>query len=254
MSVVINYVTKYLSVIATDTRIVYGKYGGLLGLYSDDNEKLFNLESGSFGWIAGAGLCDILDEFKDKIAKIIIDKPINIDVIVEIYKDCLQKGYAKWGDLKRDIDNTAASISYLGYTETENDFSMRIGILSKKLLDTTEELPRLDYENFFVLFPSEYIDNRELVEEFEKKFPVSYPFKNDLNDLLLKILGMFLYIKSNSSSVSNICDIGLYLVNLDGIFKIRIRDDAATLVKCVLENKISEKMQIIKQISFHKEP
>lgn len=59
MTVVINYVSKYISVIATDTRIVYGRDGGKSGNYSDNNEKLISLKN--MGWTSGVGLSEFLD-------------------------------------------------------------------------------------------------------------------------------------------------------------------------------------------------
>ena len=77
MSIVINYVSKYMAIIATDTRISYGgnaEYG-----FSDDNMKLVELPN--MGWCSGAGYHDFLELFKSNLAQSTLHNPNEIEVL-----------------------------------------------------------------------------------------------------------------------------------------------------------------------------
>jgi hypothetical protein len=65
MTIVINYVSNLISVIATDNRVSIGsnaEYG-----YQNDVTKLVNIPHYAMGWTAGSGYGGLLDRFKNAL-------------------------------------------------------------------------------------------------------------------------------------------------------------------------------------------
>ncbi|WP_316569612.1 hypothetical protein [Neobacillus sp. YIM B06451] len=220
MSVVINYVSEFISIIATDTRISWGKnaeYG-----YDDDNEKLVDLPQ--MGWTSGVGLGWFLDTFKENLAAEEISNPAQIE---EIYSQAIMETMESRPGFEEEINKSALAASWIGLSEERDKVFCRIGLLNKELFG--EVIKLLPFNQLFVLYPWEYLENPERANEFEGRYSFYHEFDGDIIAILKKICSMFDEL-SETKSVSKICDIGVQFIAPDGIYKIRIREDIQLII------------------------
>ena len=213
MSVVINYVSKYMALIATDTRITWGKYGEFG--YTDGNEKLIDLQN--MGWAAGAGLSSFLDLFKNKLSE---EDITDTDRIKDIFEEIYNEEVCQYPELQNEIRQSVASASWLGMTN--NDIFLRVGIFSKNIDDTIGFLLN---DRFYLFYPRNYLDDLVLIKNFEENndldFTYDYMNPSSFQQLIQKVFIMFKQISETSDGVSNNCDIGIIYLSREGVQKLK---------------------------------
>lgn len=237
MSVVVNYASDFLTIIATDTRISYGK-NAEFGFH-DDQEKLINLKN--FGWSAGVGLGKFLDEFKYALGNAEVH---SVGEIEEIFSKTVEKASIEQPEFKEYIDNSVASFSWIG--SDEGKILCRLGLISKEAFDSRVKL--LGNGNIFVMYPPEYLNNPELAFELEERYGVVHPFNGSLDDILKTILSIFAEIADKSNSVSDTCDVGIMCILPDGVYKGRIKGEVSLLQTELQSGNIP--MQIERIVKF----
>jgi hypothetical protein len=215
MSVVINYVSKYIAIIASDTRINYGR-NAEFG-YSDDNIKLVNLPN--MGWCSGVGYHDFLELFKNKLAQFELSDPREIETI---FNESIEQAIVDSMLLHiEDINSSAVSFSWV--STTPEDIFCRIGLMSKQYFDNN--LMLMNEGEFHIFYPGEYLDNLNIVSQFKETFNLQFQLAHDDPDLLSKLinrtLSMYNYISNQAQTVSRTCHIGILLLSQQGIDKFR---------------------------------
>ncbi|WCN36216.1 hypothetical protein [Aneurinibacillus uraniidurans] len=226
MSVVINYVSKYIAIIASDTRINYGQ-NAEFG-YSDDNIKLVNLPN--MGWCSGVGYHNFLELFKNKLVQAEVNNPKEIEFI---FNESIEQAIVDSMLLDiEDINSSAVSFSWVSITP--EDIFCRIGLMSKKHFDNN--LMLMNEGEFHIFYPGEYIDNLNLVSQFKETFNLQFQLAPDDPDLLSKLLdrtlSMFNYISNQAkATVSRTCHVGILLLSQQGIYKFRSIVDVDLLEK-----------------------
>jgi hypothetical protein len=240
LTAVLCYTTNLFSLILSDNRVSYGKYAQ--GGYSDDYEKLVNLKD--MGWAAGAGAADYLDELKQRLAVTPIN---NVEEIIKIYQevsDSFSSNSIYSGD---DIDMSAAVASWLGFDEHLDFFKFNIGILSPNHIDQ-EGLKCVGPNQIFTLYPVDYLENENKILDLLNRHGCEYQFDGDLNTLYKKVFSIFKEIAQNSDFVSSSCDIGLHMIQNDGIYKIRFSGEIDNLIQEANENSIHERYIVVSKI------
>lgn len=213
MSVVINYASKYIALIATDTRITWGKHGEFG--YTDGNEKLIDLHD--LGWAAGAGLSSFLDSFKKKLGE---EDIRNTDRIKEIFDEIYDNEVKQYPYYQGEIDQSVASASWLGMSN--DDIFLRVGIFSKSIEGTMGFMLN---DRFYLFYPSNYLEDLKLVRDFENNndliFTYDYMNPSSLQQLIQKVVIMFKQISESSEGVSKDCDIGIICLSREGVQKLK---------------------------------
>jgi len=206
LSVVIGYVTETVSLIVTDTRITFGREPDRY--FEDGHKKLINLDQ--FGFAAGAGASDFLTDLNE-----LLDDPNlnSIDSIETVFNNCYEEHLHKKIYTSSELNSSALLMSWISIIDELP--KCRVGILNKEMGD----LKFINDNHFFVLYPKEFQDNKDLVKKFEKTFEKEYVFNNDVNEILIRMLKRFDYIQSLSEMTSNIAEYGLFGFNRNGLIK-----------------------------------
>lgn len=236
MSVVIAYVSDFISLIATDTRISYGVLAGDPPEYSDDNEKLFQVKN--LGWAAGAGVCELIDNLKTSISATEITE---VSQIMSIFQKEYSSLYEIWPFEKTYVKMTGMCVSWLGFDADLNRFVFRVGILSEDSI-TNNSMGRVKEDEFFLLYPSDYIDDALKRMDFINKFKLDFKFNGDILGLFLRVFQMFKEISNNSNSVSSYCDLGIHLVTQTSLERIRLGGNIDDLLNELNTNTIFNRM------------
>lgn len=218
MSVVFNYVSRYISIVATDTRISFGKdaeFG-----YQDGVDKLVNLPQ--MGWSAGAGFASFLDVYKDRVGAEEIIDPNRVAVI---FDEVFEEAIVSEPHFADHIKESVASLSWVGLVDGE--VQMRLGLLSQKFKnDERGSLGLVLDDSFSIFYPSNYLENPDMVEAFEKANDLNFTYNPADSDsfigLISKIATMFCQISDNSAGVSNVLDVGVLRFTSDGLEKLKI--------------------------------
>jgi|SRR5699024_8064967 len=237
MTAVLGYVTQAISVILCDRRINFGKYQEFG--YSDENKKLVDLTE--MGWASGAGLATFLDEFKDNLDKEYIK---DTDDIIRAFNVAVGQAKEQTPHLSKEIDKSSAMISWFG-VPSEQQMTFRVGILSNHHFGSNIAL--INDEEIQTLYPGDYIDNPDLVKDFEERFEKSIGFQGDIEDILDRMLHMFDEISSNSKYVSKCCDIGLHCFTQNGILKLKISGEVNELISEIENGNINNRLELINQ-------
>ncbi|GCD13156.1 hypothetical protein [Clostridium tagluense] len=239
MSVVISYVSEYISIIATDTRICFATDADNILYHTDDNEKLIDVNN--MGWCAGAGNDDLITKFKDSIYNTEIKKVGDFkNIFVEAFNKISQN------NLNNNllINETAVVLSWSGADYYTKKQCCRVGILSHNI---SEAVGTILNNNISILFPYEYLYNIDLKKSFSQSYIFDYKFNYEefdlsLENILKTIFNMFKEIYLNSKMVSSTCDVGIHLINHD---KVRITNDIDILIKKVNEGEIQTEYKVI---------
>jgi hypothetical protein len=215
MSVVINYVSKHIAIIASDTRVNYGR-NAEFG-YSDNNIKLVNLPN--MGWCSGVGYHDFLELFKNKLAHAEVNDPRETEAI---FKESIEQAIVD--SMLSHIEHiNSSAVSFSWVSTTPEDIFCRIGLMSKKHFDNN--LTLMNEGEFRIFYPGEYIDDSNLVRQFEETYNLQFQLAPDDPDLLSKLLdrklSMFNYISNRAKTVSRTCHVGILLLSQQGIYKFR---------------------------------
>lgn len=239
MSVVIAYSTSALSLIATDTRITYGRTMGLPHChYTDDNEKLHLLTN--MGWAAGVGVGDFLAQLKYALQK---NNSEHRDVFVlkTIFRQVYEDFYRDWPYEKDDVRFSGLCASWTGFDPDISQIFFRIGIFSDgSVLDTQMEIARND--QFFLLWPYDYFIAETKREEFCGLHETDFQYDDNLEELLLKTFTMFKTISNTSNSVSNICDVGITMLYDNMPHRLRFTGLVDELIQAAQEGNLSDWM------------
>ncbi|KYD07648.1 hypothetical protein [Saccharococcus caldoxylosilyticus] len=239
MTVVLAYTNRYMSVIMSDDRINYGRHQEFG--YIDGTTKLIELPN--MGWISGAGLSDYLDKLKDSLANL---EPTNTDEIKEVYKKVIEKCKDEDPDLAEDIDESVAVVSWIS-SDTKEIF-FRVGVLSAKHFG--EKLMILQNGHIFIAYPGDYLDNPIKAETLEKKYNLHIGEELDFYSILKNMFEIFKEIALDSKYVSNNCDVGIQVLQQDGIYKLKISGDIFDLLNKVNNNKLDKEFKVVNVFSF----
>jgi hypothetical protein len=240
MSVVINYVSKYLSIIISDNRISFGK-NAEFG-WVDGQTKLVNIPN--MGWCSGVGLADFLNEFKEKLSRTEINK---LDEISDLFSRTIDDVKKNKREFINEIENSAISVSWIG--TDQQDIIFRLGILSKEHFNN--KLILLPDDTIYILYPSDYVDDTSKVEELEKEFEMTMEYNWDLESVLNKLLNIFHMIATKSPSVSKTCDIGLQFASSEGIFKAKVSGNIHDLIADLVHERLGQRIEIVHHTKFN---
>lgn len=237
MTAIIGYSTKTLTIMLTDRRINYGAKQELG--YEDNRVKLINLPD--MGWASGAGLADFLDSFKESLAE---NKVSSTDDVRKIYDDAVVKAKEiNPSSFEEHIDKSVAVVSWFGATTDYQEIFFRMGLLSKSSFGNN--IAVANSEEIFIVYPSDYLENQELVMDLEKRHGIHVQFNGDINLVLKRMFEMFKEISDKSPYVSSICDAGLFFIAPDGIYKIKISGEVDDLIRELDEGKLEQKFEIV---------
>lgn len=242
MSVVLSYVSDLISLIAADTRVIYGHSMESTSAYDDNNKNLYNT---SIGWCAGTGLYSFVESIKIDLQK---NRVNNVYDILSIYHKTKDKMY---NSKEKELNISTIVVSYIEDNLHQN-LDLRIASLSRNSVkDNCFSI--INKNQIYIAYPYDYMVNDTLKSELLNKFDLKYNFGDNLTELLKKILNIFRHISDNSHSVSKICDIGLMVTLKDGIYKIRYNGEINEFIKNLNEGDLDKNMvQVAKfrSISF----
>lgn len=240
MTVVINYVSDFFSIILTDRRVSYG-LNGEFG-YSDDAKKLINLSE--MGWAAGAGLADYLTKLKTRLSKTEIN---SIEEIMTIYEETTNGSVVREEEYKEHIHNSVASFSFHNFDLDKQKFNFHIGLLTRAYVDE-ENIKAVPLNKINIFYPSDLIIDEINGPIISEKHDVFYENPN-LEGVIKRLLDAFLDIYRVSKFVSEKCDLGLEIILPDGMYKMKLSGSIHDLIEVCEGNKVREKFKIISKIS-----
>ena len=234
MSVVIGYVSDYFSIVMTDTRITYGKNANMG--WDDHYEKLVSLPN--MGWATGVGVFDFIHKFNKNLAK---KKMATVQMIEEIFEKTLEQEKHKNEDMKEHFDSTVITCSWVDIEENQSKF--RVGLLNKEHFGN--RLMELGTHHITILYPFDYLDDLNKVENIEKKFSMYTEFDGNFGNLLQNLLQIFAEISANSFGVSRICDIGIQVFLGHDLYKFQLKEDVIPLIKAAMDGTILNNLSIV---------
>jgi hypothetical protein len=233
MSVVIGYVSDQFSILMTDTRITYGK-NAEFG-WDDNYEKLVSIPR--MGWVTGVGVSDFIERFNEKLSKVAFG---TVRKLEEMYVNTLEKEKQISECPIDHIDSTVITCSWLEYVD--NRKRCKVGLLCNEHFG--KNLKELVHHRINILYPFDYLDNLNKVEDIERKYCHIANFDGNLEKLVGHLLLIFAEISSNSFSVSSICDIGIHIFKNNIVMKLKIKEEIRPLIKAAqngtLMNMLSE--------------
>ncbi|TCZ79366.1 hypothetical protein E0485_05760 [Paenibacillus albiflavus] len=170
-------------------------------------------------WCSEVGYHDFIELFKTKIVQAEVNNPKEIE---SIFNESIEQAIVDSLLLHiEDINSSVVSFSWI--SATSDDVFCRLGLMSKKHYDNN--LMLINNDEFNILYPGEYIDNLELVRQFEEAFNLQLKIAPDdpdiLSILLNRILSMFNYISNQAKTVSRTCHVGKLLLSHQGVYKYR---------------------------------
>jgi hypothetical protein len=239
MTVVINYVSDYLSIIMADRRVSYGR-NAELG-YTDDNVKLINLKE--MGWAAGAGLSDYLIELKDKLSESHIT---SINQIMDIYNEVTTANIKKDPYFEQDIQNSAASFSFRNFDFEKKRVKFHIGLLTEDYVDDNG-IKAVPLNKIHIFYPSDLLEDFVQGPKIAKSHDIKYE-SEDFGQLIYRVLTAFLDISKVSKFVSKECDMGIEILLPDGIYKLKISGNVDELIKKYNDNTLENEIEVINVI------
>lgn len=226
MSVVIGYSCERFSLIATDTRIVNGDST------TDRNIKLKDLES--IGFEATSGLQEFSNEFHSNLDNTEVK---DVDDVLNSFKITINTYKEK--NLDRESSEALKSTASIVSFTSENDEHIVVcnnGILS----ENSEKLELMERNNIFILYPLDYINNKDLVEKVNNKFNMNYIVdeEKDVKGLMKYIMDIFQEISSNSKYVSSYCHIGVLATEWKEDYRYYILDNTGkSILKALNEGR-----------------
>ncbi|MCM3292384.1 hypothetical protein M3661_19880 [Paenibacillus sp. MER 180] len=237
MTAIICYSTKMLNIMLTDRRINYGSKQELG--YTDNRIKLINLPE--MGWVSGAGLADFLDSFKGSLA----EKEVrSTDDVLKIYDDAVVNAKEiNPSSFEQQIDQSVAVVSWFGASTDYTEMFFRMGILSNAHYG--KNIALAPSEEIFIVYPSDYLENLELVKDLEERHGLHDQINGDIIVVLKQMFEVFKEISDNSPYVSSICDVGLFFIDQDGIYKSKISGEVHDLLRELEEGKLEQRFEIV---------
>lgn len=227
--------------IATDTRISYGRSMGQTKEFNDDNEKLQSLND--MGWIAGAGAYSFIQIMQEKLrnSKITLNEQIK-QLFIESYSEIEKLNIYD----KKTLDVTGIVASWIAFDPNVSILPLfRVGIFSKKTISEEMAAPMLEKNIIHLFYPYEYLVDKSIIDEFGKKYPPNYIFDGDYNRFIYQISCIFKEIASNSKSVSSTCDIGIMNIDNNGINKIQVKEDVNHLIDDYKNDYKNTKFEVV---------
>ena len=234
MSVVIGYVSDYFSIVMTDTRITYGK-NAEMG-WDDHHEKLVSLPN--MGWATGVGVFDFILKFNKNLAK---TKVATVKIIEELFEKTLEHEKYKNVNLKEHFDSTVITCSWVDKGENKSKF--HVGLLNKEHFGN--RLVELGNHHITILYPYNYLDDLNKVDNIEKRFNMYREFDGNFGKLLQHLLQIFAEISANSFGVSRICDIGIQVFLDHDLYKFQLKEDVIPLIKAAEDGTILNKLSVV---------
>lgn len=234
MSVVISYTTDNLSIIATDTRVTYGKK---TSFYNDNELKLLKLPHTSMGWISGVGFGCFLDYAKNIICSKKFKNPIEF---INEYQLILEKSYHKYAVDKEDINKSIIAMSFSSIEE--NELVFRVIYLSKQFDNLVYPINKNEIN---ILYPIDFIEEKNKVKSLNEKYNFKYQSNGDIVEIIQYILRVFEHISLESDKVSKICDLGIHSYNQDGFYKLHVKGSVEKLLEKIENNTLISEIEII---------
>lgn len=234
MTVVLCYLNNICSIIVADNRISYGKnqeWG-----YKDNNNKLIDLRN--MGWASGTGFADYLDEIQSSLSKL---KAKSTDDTKLVYRNVIEKCKKQQPLYSDDIDESVLIASWVGTSNPDfSDAYLRIGFLCNKYYG--DEFQFLQKGYTIIFYPGDYDDTakRKYIDD-----NFNFEPQQDMNFALKNMLSIFKVISSNSSQVSETCDIGMQVIKGNGIYKLRRGGHINQLIKEFDADNVESKMRFV---------
>lgn len=237
MTAVLSYVSKEFSIILSDNRINFGRYQE--HGFEDGHVKLVNLRD--MGWASGAGLSDYLFKLKEALASNEIKDTNNIEIL---FKSVLEACKSENPIFEEDIDASVVVASWLGANETS--IFLRVGILSNKHFGTN--LAILENGSINIVYPGDFLESPNKIKFTEERYDLNIGKKGFWGSLRI-MLNIFNDISLNSKQVSRTCDIGIHIIQEDGIYKFKISGEIETLLSELNTGSIQDRIEIINSIT-----
>lgn len=171
----------------------------------------------------------------------------NTDDIVRIYKltnNEVKNIIPMWD---KEIDKSVVSTSWVGISEDQLVF--HLGLLSKQHFH--ENIAIIPKDHFEICYPSEYIENPQIIEDFVSKVDLHHEYNFNIDSVIEKALSLFDEISSTSVSVSRECHIGQQFMAHDGIYKVRLAGDVEQLLQNAIKGQISNHFEIVDVIKLN---
>ena len=218
MTVVIGYLNEHFSVLATDTRLIFGKDS------TDHTDRILKLRSMPypFGWCAGLGFAGYIDKFKDLTTKCYIR---NIDEIKNICKRAREEALQEYPDKLDDIETSNIFGSWPSDTDTDTGVSCEIGWI--RFINGEITIDHITKNTYSIGYPADA--NAEYIEQLTIKYNLKASHNGNLNQIINVILQIFNEISMQSSDVSRICEIGIQLKK--GLSKLSLSGEIEELLK-----------------------
>lgn len=240
MTAIIGYATKLLSIILIDNRINWGnnqEFG-----FEDGKVKLVDLPE--LGWAGGAGLSVFCDHFKKSLAEAEV---YEAQKVIDVFNESVSYSKSMLPEFSESIDESIAVASWLGASEGLKDFFFRVGVLSKK--EFGNKMGLLNENELFIVYPPEYLNSIEKVNEFEGRFNLKVEYNGNISVILEEMFHMFEEISQNSKFVSTTCDVGLFFLATEGFVKAKISGEISELIEDLEKGKIDTRIEVVKVIS-----
>lgn len=230
MTLLIGYRGEHLSIVMSDDRITYH---GNQDYFIDGHNKLINLPD--MGWSVASGLTEFIDEYKYKLAKSEIR---NVGDIIESFSSSVKAATRENPLYKKDIENSEILSTWFGTEADINALAFHVGLLNKRHI-TENGIAVLQKNNLYIGFP--YGFSQQKIEKYNEKYST---FKDELNlsSVLKYLLEAFHNISSETEYASSHCDIGIHMMDTDGIYKIKISGDSKELLLC---DDITQRYEVV---------
>ncbi|MET3508552.1 hypothetical protein [Halalkalibacter oceani] len=238
VTAIISYVNRSgFSIILSDTREIYSN-----GEYVDGISK--NIELPYHGWVSGAGQGDFLEKFKEELANAeTIGGSEGKKDISNLYLDVLV-------DFKRsgictfeELDKSVIVLSTLWKEKDIVNYIFEINLLSFNHFG--KNLISIDEGEIYIVYPSDFIENKNLVETITDKYTLNIGLLN-FNDVLEKMLIIFKDISLKSEQVSKTCEMGLLFLNEDGFYKCKISGDIDDLINDIKHDELFNRLKLVR--------
>lgn len=202
MSVVISYYNDRFALILTDRRVTSDRFEHW------DEQKLYSIDSVPYGVCAGVGLREGIDVVRNLLASEIEFN--DTDAITRYIQDNLDVA---------DFEYSAHTAFSVGIHDlADKTLTLKTVIFAFHIRcdgsSITPSRDRLEMNHFHIFYPSNYIDNPSLIEEFLKKNSLLGDDKWSAEVVFQKAKKLFSTIQQNSTDiVSADGDVGILRVN-----------------------------------------
>lgn len=102
----------------------------------------------------------------------------------------------------------------------------------------------MEFGNYFVLYPGEYLDDPEKAYKIEEKY-LHVEVEETFEEIIRKMLNMFKDISMDSNQCSTHCDIGIQYLQSTEVYKVKISGEVEELIKDLEEGILYKRYELI---------